>query len=179
MLDSVWIDDTYIYRSFPLPEKMSRDSLLSLVQLEQFTSIQDLLGTCLYEDLTEKVDSQTLSESEQELFKLVKYALALYTSKAAISILRTETARTKNEENKQDQYVLDTIHSTVESKINYVNARVTNFITANTAIHDIATADGCTDDEFDEDSAYSGSSVFYPNSGASTDSCDGDVTYNL
>lgn len=178
MLDSVWIDDAYIYRAFPLPERMSRDSLLSLVQLEQYTSIQDLLGTCLYEDLTTKVEAQTLSAEEEELFKLVKYALALYTSKAAISILRTETSRTKNEERQQDQYVLDTIHSTVESKIAYVNKRVTNYITSVTAIHDIATADGCTDDLFEEDDNYQGGSVFYPNTPSSGD-CEDGVTYNL
>ena len=38
--------------------------------------------------------------AEQGLFKLVKYTLAMYSAKAAISILRTETARTKNEEGK-------------------------------------------------------------------------------
>ena len=170
MLDSVWIDDAYIYRVFPMPERMSRDSLLSLVQLEQYTSIQDLLGTCLYEDLTTKVEAQTLSAEEEELFKLVKYALALYTSKAAVSILRTETSRTKNEERQQDQYVLDTIHSTVQSKIAYVNKRVTNYIAGIEAIHNIATADGCTDDLFKEEDSYQGS-VFYPSGGLTDSEC--------
>lgn len=149
---------------------------MSLIQLEQFTSIQDLLGTCLYEDLETKVEAQTLDATEEGLFKLVKYSLAMYSSKAAISILRTETARTKNEEGKQDQYILDTISSTIDSKLGYINKRITNYILDNAAIKAIATADGCTNDIFDEQDNYQGS-VFYPKDGITDTTCeDGGVT---
>ena len=100
MVDVIFIDDNYLYQNFPLPKRLDRGALLALIQLEQYTSIQDLLGSCLYENIEAKVVSQTLSTSEEKLFKLVKYALAMYSAKAAISVLRTATATTKNEERK-------------------------------------------------------------------------------
>ena len=155
---------------------MDRGALLALIQLEQYTSIQDLLGTCLYEDIEAKVVAQSLSSTEEGLFKLVKYSLAMFSAKAAISILRTETARTKNEEGKQDQYILDTISSPIESKIGYINKRITNYILDDAAIKAIATADGCDNDLFDEQDTYQGS-VFYPKDGITDTTCeDGGVT---
>ena len=179
MVNVIFIDDNYLYQNFPLPKRMDRGALLALIQLEQFTSIQDLLGTCLYEDLETKVEAQTLDTTEEGLFKLVKYSLAMYSAKAAISILRTETARTKNEEGKQDQYILDTISSTIDSKLGYINKRITNYVLDNAAIKAIATADGCDNDLFDEEDTYQGS-VFYPKDGITDTTCeDGGVTYNL
>ena len=177
MVDVIFIDDNYLYQNFPLPKRMDRGALLALIQLEQFTSIQDLLGTCLYEDIEAKVLAETLNVSEQGLFKLVKYTLAMYSAKAAISILRTATATTKAEEQKQDQYILDTISTTVDSKLSYINKRITNYILDNEAIKAIATADGCNNDLFDEEDTYQGD-VFYPQDGVIYKSCeDGGVTY--
>jgi hypothetical protein len=178
MVDVIFIDDNYLYQNFPLPKRMDRGALLALIQLEQFTSIQDLLGTCLYEDIEAKVLAETLNVSEQGLFKLVKYTLAMYSAKAAISILRTATATTKAEEQKQDQYILDTISTTVDSKLSYINKRITNYILDNEAIKAIATADGCNNDLFDEEDTYQGD-VFYPQDGIIYKSCeDGGVSYN-
>jgi len=178
MVDVIFIDDNYLYQNFPLPKRMDRGALLALIQLEQFTSIQDLLGTCLYEDIEAKVLAETLNVSEQGLFKLVKYTLAMYSAKAAISILRTATATTKAEEQKQDQYILDTISTTVDSKLSYINKRITNYILDNEAIKAIATADGCNNDLFDEEDTYQGD-VFYPQDGIIYKSCeDGGVTYD-
>ena len=95
----------------------------------------------------------------------------MYSAKAAISILRTETARTKAEEAKQDQYVLDTISSTIDSKLGYINKRITNYIVDNLLLKAIATADGCNDDVFDEEDVYQGS-VFYPLTGSKNTSCE-------
>ena len=156
MVDVIFIDDNYLYQNFPLPKRLDRGALLALIQLEQYTSIQDLLGTCLYEDIEAKVLAETLSVTEQALFKLVKYTLAMYSAKAAISILRTATATTKAEEQKQDQYILDTISTTIDSKLSYINKRITNFILDNDAIKDIAVTDGCDNDLFDEEDTYQG-----------------------
>ena len=178
MVDVIFIDDNYLYQNFPLPKRMDRGALLALIQLEQYTSIQDLLGTCLYEDIEAKVLAQSLNVSEQGLFKLVKYTLAMYSAKAAISILRTATATTKAEEQKQDQYILDTISTTVDSKLSYINKRITNYILDNAAIKAIATADGCDNDLFDEEDTYQGD-VFYPQDGITNKTCeDGGVSYN-
>jgi hypothetical protein len=171
MVKVIFIDDNYLYQNFPLPTRLERASLLSIIQLEQFTSMQDILGTCLYSDLEQKVYDQSLSSSEEEFFKLVKYSLAMYSAKAAVSLLRTQTAHTKNEERAQDQYVLDTILSTIESKVAYVNKRLVNFIKNDEALYAIATADGCTDDIFTEEDAYQGS-VFYPKNGVNENICE-------
>ena len=138
MVDVIFIDDNYLYQNFPLPKRMDRGALLAIIQLEQFTSTQDLLGSCLYEDLEAKVLAETLDATEEGLFKLVKYSLAMFTAKAAISILRTETARTKAEELKQDQYILDTISNTIDSKLGYINKRITNYILDNPILKAIA-----------------------------------------
>jgi uncharacterized small protein (DUF1192 family) len=172
MVNIIFIDDNYIYKNFPLPKRLDRGALLALIQLEQFTSIQDLLGTCLYEDLEGKVDAETLSSDEEGLFKLVKYSLAMYSVKSAIAILRSETARTKNEENKSDQYTLDAISSTIESKLSYINKRIVNYILEHEDIKDIATADDCENDLFQEDDVYQGS-VYYPHDGKTSTDCDG------
>jgi len=177
MVNIIFIDDNYIYKNFPLPKRLDRSSLLALIQLEQYTSIQDLLGTCLYEDLESKVDAQTLNTEEEGLFKLVKYSLAMYSVKAAIAILRSETARTKNEENKSDQYALDAISSTVEGKLSYINKRIINYILADETLKATATADGCDNDLFEEEDVYQGS-VFYPKNGIEDSDCD-NLTVNL
>jgi len=178
MVDIIFIDDNYLYQNFPLPKRMERSALLALIQLEQFTSIQDLMGTCLYDHIETKVAAQTLTTEEQGLFKLVKYSLAMYSAKAAISILRTATAITKAEEQKQDQYILDTISTTIDSKIGYINKRVTNYILNNATIKAIAIADGCDNDLFNEEDTYQGS-VFYPQDGITVTYCeDGSVSYN-
>ena len=174
MVDVIFIDDNYLYQNFPLPKRLDRGALLSLIQLEQFTSIQDLLGSCLYEDIEAKVVAQSLDTAEEGLFKLVKYTLAMYSAKSAIAILRTETARTKNEEGKQDQYILDTISTTIDSKLAYINKRITNYILDNDAIKAIATADGCDNDLFDEDDSYQGS-IFYPENGKDDTDCSGTI----
>ena len=172
MVDIIFIDDNYLYKNFPLPKRLDRGALLALIQLEQYTSIQDLLGSCLYEDLEAKVLAETLDTDEQELFKLVKYCLAMYSARAAISVLRSETARTKNEENKSDQMSLDAISSTVESKITYINKRIVNYILGKTAIKAIATAEGCDNDLFEAEDVYQDSSVFYPKSSTSDSECE-------
>jgi len=174
MVDVIFIDDNYLYQNFPLPKRLDRGALLSLIQLEQFTSIQDLLGSCLYEDIEAKVVAQSLDTAEEGLFKLIKYTLAMYSAKSAIAILRTETARTKNEEGKQDQYILDTISTTIDSKLAYINKRITNYILDNEAIKAIATADGCDNDLFDEDDSYQGS-IFYPENGKDDTDCSGTI----
>jgi|GEM_PF-3125946 len=177
-VDIIFIDDNYLYQNFPLPKRMERSALLALIQLEQFTSIQDLMGTCLYDHIETKVEAQTLNAEEEGLFKLVKYSLAMYSAKAAISILRTATAITKAEEQKQDQYILDTISTTIDSKIDYINKRITNYILNNATLKAIAIADGCDNDLFNEEDTYQGS-VFYPQDGVTVTYCtDGSVTYN-
>lgn len=171
MVNIIFIDDNYIYKNFPLPKRLDRGALLALIQLEQFTSIQDLLGTCLYEDLESKVLAETLDADETGLFKLVKYSLAMYSVKSAIAILRSEAVRTKNEENKSDQYTLDAISSTVESKLSYINKRIVNYILEHEDIKDIATADDCENDLFLEDDVYQGS-IYYPKDGKEASDCD-------
>lgn len=170
MVKVIFIDDNYLYQNFPLPKRLDRAALLSIIQLEQYTSIQDLLGSCLYEHLEQQVFDQALTTEETELFKLVKYSLAMYAAKATVSILRTGAANTKNEESVQDQYVIDTLISQIDSKSKYINARIVDLIKSTTALKDIATADTCTNDLFDDNDVYQGA-VYYPKN-INTDTCE-------
>jgi hypothetical protein len=75
--------------------------------------------------------------------------------------------------------VLDAISSTIESKISYINKRITNYILDNETIKNTATAEGCTDDVFDEDDSYQGS-IYYPQDGENSSGCeDGGITITL
>lgn len=171
MVKVIFIDDNYLYQNFPLPKRMERAALLSIIQLEQFTSLQDLLGTCLYEHLEEGVYDQTLTDDEQELFKLVKYTLAMYSAKAVITMLRTQAANTKNEETVQDQYILDTLVNNIDSKVGFINKRISDFVKATTALKNIATADSCTGDLWNEEEVYN-SAVYYPSTASVDTDCD-------
>jgi hypothetical protein len=161
MVNVIFIDDNYLYRNFPLPKRLDRAALLSIIQLEQYTSIQDLLGTCLYEHLEQQVLDQALTSDEEQLFKLVKYALAMYSAKATISVMRTGAANTKNEEAVQDQYVIDALISQIQSKTNYINARITEYIENTDSLETIVNEENCTSDDMWNDGVID-SSVYYP-----------------
>ena len=159
MVKVIFIDDNYIYKNYPLPNRMDRAALLSIITLEQVTSVQDLLGTTLYEDLEQKVYDEDLTETELGLFKLVKYSLCLYSVKAAATFLRSAVAKTKNEEKSTDSYSLDAIVSAIDSKIEYINKRVVKYIKADATL--LAKAQESVNDLFNENDVYN-SSVFYP-----------------
>ena len=161
---TLWVDDEYIYKNFPLPKRLDRGVVYSIIQMQQFTSIQDNIGTCLYEDLEDKVAAETLNATEQELFKLLQYSLALYAANGIISFLRTQFGATRIEERQLDQSALDGIANGLESKINYVNKRIQDFIKNNATIYAIATGSSCTGDLFSEEETYQGS-MFYPADG--------------
>lgn len=161
MVKVIFIDDNYLYQNFPLPKRMERAALLSIIQLEQYTSLQDLLGTCLYTHMEDGVDQQTLTTTEQELFKLLKYILAMYSAKATITMLRTQAANTKNEESVQNQYILDTLVDNIDSKLGYIAQRIADFVKNDTALKAIATDTGCTGDLWNEEEVYN-SAVYYP-----------------
>ena len=159
MVKVIFIDDNYIYQNYPMPNRLDRAALLSIITLEQVTSIQDLLGTTLYEDLEQKVYDETLTEAELALFKLVKYSLCLYSIKATATFLRSAVAKTKNEEKSTDSYSLDAIVSAIDSKIEYINKRVVKYIKADATL--LAKAQESVNDLFNENDVYN-SSVFYP-----------------
>lgn len=161
---TLWVDDEYIYKNFPLPKRLDRGVVYSIIQMEQFTSIQDNIGTCLYEYLEDEVAAETLSGTEQELFKLLQYSLAMYSANGIISFLRTQFGATRIEERQLDQSSLDAISNGLQAKINYVNKRIQDFIKNDTAIYAIATDASCTGDLFSDEETYQGS-MFYPADG--------------
>jgi hypothetical protein len=160
MVDTIFINDEYIYKTFPLPQRLDKSTLYPLVALEQTTSIQDLLGSSLYQHIYDAAGDQTLTTIEQEFFKLVQFTLCLYTVRSAVTFLRSATLKTKTEEQKSDQVSLDAIVSAVDSKISYMEKRVVNFIKDNQSLLDIAIVSD--NDKFVETDTYNGSSIFYP-----------------
>lgn len=171
MVNVIFIDDNYLYQNFPLPKRMERAALLSIIQLEQFTSLQDMLGTCLYEHMETGVLDQTLTTEEQELFKLMKYILAMYSAKASITMLRTQTANTKNEESVQNQFILDTLVENIDSKLGYIGQRIVDYVNKNDDLKSIATDENCDGDLWNDQEVYS-SSVYYPSKNNINEDCD-------
>ena len=166
MVSILFIDDNFLYKNAPLPVKMDRANVLSVIQIEQFTTIQDILGTCLYEHLEAAMLGQTLTADEQELIKLVKYLLALHTARALVIFTRTAAASHSNTDaQSHSQYTLDALSDSYSAKASYVADRVIQFVKRHEDILSIATADGCDDDRFNDEDVvgYDGGSVFYPN----------------
>jgi hypothetical protein len=160
MVDTIFINDEYVYKTYPLPQRLDKGALYPIISLEQVTSIQDLLGSALYEHLYTKVTNQTLTTDEAKLFKLVQLSLALYSVRSSVTFLRSATSKTKNEEQKSDQISLDSIISAVDSKISYVDKRVVNFIKSKPTI--LTIAQSSDNDKFVEEDTYNGSPIFYP-----------------
>ena len=160
MVTVLFINDGYIYENFPLPQRIDSRAMHSLIMLEQSTSIQDLLGTSLYNYITSAVESESLSEgSEQNLFKQVQYILCLYSVRSAYNFLRSNVMYNKSEETKSNQFTLDALTESIDAKIEYFKKRIIEFIKADTDLYAIA-IEG-TDDIFSEEDVYNGS-VFYP-----------------
>ena len=159
MVKVIFIDDNYIYQNYPMPNRFDRAALLSIISLEQATSIQDLLGSTLYEDLEQKVYDENLTEIELGLFKLVKYSLCLYSVRSSVTLLRSATQKTKAEEKSADSMSLDSIVGAIDSKIEYINKRIVNYIKGDLTL--LAKAQESNNDLFVEDDTYN-SSVFYP-----------------
>jgi hypothetical protein len=193
MVDISFIDDNYLYKNAPLPNKMDRANVLSVIKIEQFTTIQDVLGTCLYEHLEAAMLAQTLTADEEELIKLVKYLLALHTARALVIFTRTAAASHSNTDaTSHSQLTLDALSDSYSAKASYVADRLIHYVKGHADILAIATADGCDDDKFnDEDTVgFDGGSVFYPTptgggsgssgsgsgSGNATDNGDGTIT---
>lgn len=159
MVKVIFIDDNYIYQNYPMPKRLDRANLLSIISLEQATSIQDLLGSSLYEDMEQKVYDENLTETELGLFKLVKYSLCLYSVRSTISLLRTGVGKTKNEEASLDSSSLDSLIGSIDPKIEYINKRIINYIKVDATL--LAKAQESNNDLFVEDDTYN-ASVFYP-----------------
>tara|TARA_R110000744_G_scaffold187473_1_gene306928 strand:- start:316 stop:834 length:519 start_codon:yes stop_codon:yes gene_type:complete len=171
MVNVIFIDDNYLYQNFPLPTRMERAALLSIIQLEQYTSLQDLLGTCLYEHMEQGVLDQTLTTDEQGLFKLMKYILAMYSAKASITMLRSQTSNTKREESVQNQYTLDALIENIDSKLGYISQRIADYVLADVALKAIVTATTCTGDLWNSEEVYN-SAVYYPTTGIVDTKCE-------
>lgn len=165
MVQIIWIDDAYLYKNFPLPKRMDRANVLSVVQMEQFTTIQDMIGSCLYEHLDDAMLNKTLTADEEDLMKLIKYALAMHTARSMIVFMRSAaSSHTNKEADVAQQYVLDAITSSIEAKARYIQDRIAYFIKNDTTIYGIATADGCDNDLFNDTSsgADGAGGIYYP-----------------
>ena len=174
MVDILFIDDNYLYKNVPLPNKMDRANVQSIIQIEQFTSLQDLLGTCLYEHLEAGMLAQTLTADELELMKLVKYVLAMYAAKASITFTRSAAAsHTNTDAQSQTQYTLDALSDSIASKAGYIQDRIITFVKSKPVIYAIAVNENCTNDLFNDEDivGYDGGSVYYPNANTSTEEC--------
>jgi hypothetical protein len=160
MVTVLFINDGYIYEHFPLPQRIDSRAMHALIMLEQSTSIQDLLGTSLYDYLTDAVEGESLAEgSEENLFKQVQYILCLYSVRSAYNFLRSNAMYNKSEESNANQYTLDALTDSIDSKIEYFKKRIIEFIKADSALK--ATAEESDNDVFSDEDVYNGS-VFYP-----------------
>lgn len=161
MVKVIFIDDQYIYKHFPLPKRLDRASLFSMITMEQATSIRDLLGDALYDDIELKVEQENLSPTEGSLFQMVQYILCLYTVRSASTFMRSAVMKTRNEEARADQYVLDALAQGIDSKIEYFKTRIIKYIKNDEVLYEMALTSGQSD-LFNAEDEYTGSTVFYP-----------------
>jgi len=167
VIKTIWIDDQFFYEHFPLPANVERKNLKSTITMSQSTRLYDLLGSCLYEYLETKVIAETLTDAESVLVDYCKEVLVYYTATEMIEFVRSEKGLTSDDAGR------DPLSQTATDKAVYWEMRIVRYIVADQTLYDIATADGCTDfDAFNEDTADSGSGIYYPRTGRSSNGDD-------
>jgi len=157
VIRTLWIDDSYFDENFPLPSNIERRNMLSTIKISQSTSLTDLLGLCLYENIEQKIIDGTLDADETELVEMCKQVLVYYTAIELIEFVRSEKGLTTEEGGR------DPLAQSASEKSIYWEIRIARFIKNTEALYLIATADGCeSEDKFNEEQTGSSSGVYYP-----------------
>jgi hypothetical protein len=144
---TLWIDDEYIKRSYPLPFTFNNESLFPLIQSAQYIKAQDLIGTCLYEVMVDGVENETLDADQQELFKLLQYFVALHTIRSAANLLSTDIGMTPSGRNNlSNPEVVDSIKQELAESITSIEGRVLDLVLNTSSLLDTATGGDCADD---------------------------------
>lgn len=145
--NTLWIDDDYIKKAYPLPYNFDNGSLYPLINMAQVTSARDLIGACLYDRIVEGVDAQDLNTEETELFGYLQYYVAFATIKSASNLLATDIGNTPSgRDNLSDPEVVSHLKKEVAEKMTYMEGRVLDLILNTQTLLDTATGGDCADD---------------------------------
>ena len=87
MATYIWINQQYIKTFTPLNANIDTSEIASHIETAQLIHTREILGKNLYEDLSTKIQNNTLSTPEDELVDILKQALAYRSAEIAIPFL--------------------------------------------------------------------------------------------
>lgn len=87
MATYIWINQQYIKTFTPLNANIDTSEIASHIETAQLIHTREILGKNLYEDLSTKIQNNTLSTYENELVDILKQALAYRSAEIAIPFL--------------------------------------------------------------------------------------------
>jgi hypothetical protein len=170
MIKILFINDEYLRKNFPIPEKMEVQKLEGFIKMSQLTFLQSLTGWCLYEDIEQKAIDQTLTPSEMELYRNMQYLVGMYSYQMVCEFLKSEIANTRNEEQSISGRSIDERISSMEGQITSIEARFRRILESDSTLLELAV--GAGDCGYEEKGSYNNSSVYYPYTMDESSSCD-------
>lgn len=170
MIKILFINDEYIRKNFPIPERMSTSMLEGFIKASQITHLQSLTGWCLYEDIEQKAIDQTLTSDEMVLYQNMQYLTGMYAYKMVCEFLKSEIANTRNEEQSVSSRSIDDRISAMSGQISSVETRFRRILEGNETILETAVGNGDCGYEYGDNS--NNSSIYYPYTQSNiTDDC--------
>ena len=154
MIESIWIDDEYIKLNYPLPINMARENMLACIKMAQVTKLKGFTGDCLYDDLEGKIENESLSGDEEDLFAMLKYLLMFYSVIEMADFIRTENTVST-------VFDRDQVMQSASEKADALENRASDFILSIDEIREIAQDKDCTD-PFVSHNSGSSSGIYYP-----------------
>lgn len=135
MTEALFIDDEYLKQYSPLGRSIDVDELYSFVLNAQNVYTQDVLGTPLYNDLVNKIETGvTFSTVEWQLVDLCSRALVYWTVYMALphimlkmrnaGVVKNQSENTQNADLNELKYLREEMKNLGE----FYNTRVVNFL---------------------------------------------------
>ena len=131
------IGEQYLKEKTPLSNNIDIELLKSNIEFAQDSSIQDILGTNLYNDIQVKYSAQTLSSIEIDLVNLIKPTLAYRSAEQSMPFInaqiRNKGINQLNSENatQADIGYMRYLREELRSRAEFLSQRVIKFLCNN------------------------------------------------
>ena len=144
--NSLWIDDDYIRKAYPLPFTFDENALYPLINMAQVIKAQDIIGSCLYDRIVEGVENMDLSVEEAELFSLLQYYVAFAAIHSASNLLGSDIGNTPSgRDNLSSPEMISSLKKELRENLTYMEGKIIDLILNTNSLLSIATGGDCAD----------------------------------
>ena len=175
MIKVLFVNDEYIRKNFPIPERMDSEQIEGFIKASQLTHLTSLTGYCFYEYIEDKVVAESLTAEEVEIYQIMQYLTGMHTYQMCNEFLKTEVSNTKAEESWASIRSIDDKISAMKSQINSIEARFRRVLESSSVL-DEATGEDCG---YEIDNNYNDFVIHFPHLHVDTPDCDGGVNVNI